>query len=132
MAVVTEEGEVWHLKQVYGGAVREDLVVRLFGNDIIPDRKHTASSFMEVSGYGYAPRMIVPADFAITTEGAKADPVQWTFSGGLGWVYGYFVTGRDSGLCVWAHRFREPRHVRTKGDALSVTPAIRIRPPDGE
>ena len=132
MSVVTEEGEVWHLKQVYGGAPREDLVVRLFGNNIDPDRKHTAASFMEVSGYGYAPRMIVPADFSITTEGAKSEPVEWTFTGPLGWVYGYVVTGKDSGMSVWAHRLKEPRHVRVKGDSLTITPAVRIRSTSGE
>ena len=129
MAVLTpNNGEGDALAAIVAKAAAENLVLRLFQNNITPGETDTAATYTEATFTGYAAITLTPANWTIT-EGAPSNaayPLQ-TFTSSaaqaLQNVYGYYLTRVTSGRIAWAERFTDgPYPIANLNDAVKVTP----------
>ncbi len=108
----------------------QDLVIRLFANNIIPADEDTVVSFQEVQGSGYQPQDLVPSSWTIVSGNpteAKHREITWEFDKELGNVFGYYITRKDTGELMWAERFKDgPYPIDTRGDKIKVTPKLKL------
>jgi hypothetical protein len=98
----------------------EDLLVKLFVNDITPDEDDISSLYVEAEGAGYAPKRLGAKDWSFSNDRLASKPQTWEFSGPLGPVYGYFVVRERSGQLMWAESFPEPFPVTYEGDEIRL------------
>lgn len=109
----------------------EDLVLKLFTNDIVPRDDDDNLSYAEATGFGYAP---------ITLDGKKwrdekGPPVSvqyaqqvFSFTGPIGKLYGYYLVQEKSQKLMWAERFSDgPYHVVYAGSKIEVTPRLEMQ-----
>lgn len=128
--VVSNSSEQTMLELLLNISSPEDLVLRLYSNNVTPSEADVAGTYTEVTGGGYASVTLVPANWGIT----PGDPTQalhpeiiFTFTGSIGNVYGYFLTQVTSGDLMWAERFTNgPFNITTNGDQIKVTLSITL------
>lgn len=118
---VPNEGEA----QILAWIAAQNLQVKLFANDVTPSETDTAATFTEVSGGGYAAKSLTSSDWTVT-PGSPASmtstPQTWTFTAGVGSIYGYFVVATATGKLLWAERFTgAPFVMANSGDQTKVT-----------
>ena len=128
--VVPNQGEQIGLEALVGKTAGQNLVLRLFTNDLTPGETTTESNCTEASGYGYAAITRTAASWTVTpgapTEAAYAEQT-FTFTGALGNVYGYYFTQVTSGKMVWIERFTgAPFDIANNGDQIKITPKITL------
>lgn len=129
--LVVNNGEVQALRYLVNkDGLTENLVYRLFTNDITPAETDTAASYTEAAGGGYAAKTLTGSNWTVT-EGAPSTATyaqqEWGFTGALtgsATIYGYYVTRASTGDLVYAERLSTPRQPTTNGDALRITPRI--------
>ena len=129
--VIPNQGESTGLSIFLGKTPIESLRLRLFTNNITPGESDTAVTYTEASGSGYASVLLTAANWVISA----GDPTSGTypaitfeFTGALGNVFGYYVTGETSGVVRWAERFDPlPFDVQAAGDQIIVTPSITLQ-----
>ena len=105
----------------------EPVLVHLYRNAYTqgPDTPLTRDALTEVTGADYAPQRILPAHWVIDGDEVTAPAVRWEFTQRHGWMYGYFVTGAESGLLLWAERFVDgPYRIEAAEDALTIDPRV--------
>lgn len=124
--LVPNNGEGDLLAYAVNKSASQDLVLRLYTNNITPAETDTAVTYTEAAANGYAAVQLAGANWTIT-EGAPslADYPQqiFIFTGALGNVYGYFLTRLTSGRIAWAERFTDgPYNIVNNGDQIKVTP----------
>jgi hypothetical protein len=134
MAVVfTNAAESNALKNYLNNTAPEDLVLRLYSNNVSPAKTDVVDDYTEVSGNGYSAVTLKPASFVFTPgdPSAAAYPqVTFTFTGAAGTVYGYFVTRADSGDLQFANRFSNaPINIANNGDEIRITLTITLNNP---
>lgn len=88
----------------------DNLILKLYSNNVTPVVTNVAADFTEVVGGGYASKTLLSVDWSTTlanpsvaTQGAQ----NFTFTGATsapGTIYGYFVV-TSSGVLRWAERF---------------------------
>lgn len=128
--LVPNNGEARMLKAVVNHTAPENLVLKLFTNNVTPGETDTAGTYTEASGNGYAAITLTGSSWTIT-EGAPSDASYaqqtFTFTGNLGNVYGYFIVQVTSGLLMWAERFTDgPYAIVNNGDQIKITPKITL------
>jgi hypothetical protein len=128
--LVPNNGEGDMLKAIVNHTAAENLVLRLFTNNVTPGETDTAATYTEASGNGYAAITLTGSSWTIT-EGAPGDASYaqqtFTFTGALGNVYGYFLTRATSGRIAWAEKFTDgPYNVVNNGDQIKITPKITL------
>lgn len=126
--VVPNSGEELALKALVNHTAPQNLVLRLYSNDLTPAETDTAGTYTELAGSGYAAVTLTGSSWTVTpgapTVASYAEQV-FTFSGAAGNVYGYYLTQSGSGLLVYAERFPgAPYNVLNVGDEIKVTPRI--------
>lgn len=129
--VIPNAGEALLLEWMLGKTAPEAMTLKLYSNNYTPIETSVAGSFTEVSGNGYAAKSLAGASWAVTSGdpavGAYALQT-FTFTGGAGAVYGYFVVGATSGTILWAERFTDgPYTVSVSGDTIRVTPRMTLK-----
>lgn len=130
--LVPNNGEGDALAAIVGKAAAENLVLRLYTNDITPAEADTAASYTEATFTGYAPITLTAANWTVT-EGApsNASYAQQTFTSSANQtpqnVYGYYFTRVTSGRIAWAERFPAgPYPIANNGDNIKVTPVLTL------
>jgi hypothetical protein len=128
--LVPNNGEGDMLAFIVNKSTPENLVLRLFTNDITPSESDTAATYTEASGNGYSAITLTGASWTIT-EGAPSTASYaeqtFTFTGALGNVYGYYLTRATSGRIAFAERFTgAPFAISTSGDQIKVTVQITL------
>lgn len=128
--VVPNQGEQIALEAFVGKTAGQNLVLRLYTNDVTPGETNTEATYTEASGNGYAAITLTAANWTVTpgapTEAAYAEQT-FTFTGALGDVYGYYFTQVTSGKLVWAERFTgAPFNIANNGDQIKITPKITL------
>ena len=128
--LVPNVGEARMLKAVVNHTVPQDLVLKLFTNNVTPGETDTAGTYTEASGNGYAAITLTGSSWTIT-EGAPSDASYaqqtFTFTGNLGNVYGYFIVQASSGILLWAEKFSDgPYNIVNNGDQIKITPKITL------
>lgn len=117
-AVLTHQGREYLLRKIIGKEPQGDLILRLFRNNYHPRPGSAITTFKEVEGGGYAPRVmwgVLWDEKATHFENVET----FEFEDKAGRVYGYYVTGR--GQLIFAERFDDaPYEVQVKGDKIEV------------
>lgn len=128
---IPNEGEVAFLGTALGKTAVEALTLRLFTNNVTPSDTDTIATYTEAAGSGYAAVGLTASNWVLTA-GAPSDAtypeITFTFTGALGNVYGYFITGDTSSDVWWAEAFTGgPFDVQANGDQIKVTPIITLQ-----
>lgn len=127
--VVPNNGEGDALQYFTNRAAPENLVLRLYTNNITPAETDTAGTYTEAAGNGYGAITLTGASWNAPSEGAPSfityAQQTFTFTGALGNVYGYYMTRATSGRIALAERFTgAPFNIANNGDQIKITPRI--------
>ena len=127
--LVPNNGEGDALQYFVNRAAPENLVLRLYTNNITPAETDVAATYTEAAGFGYAAITLTGASWAAPSEGSPSSIAfaqqTFTFTGALGNVYGYYETRFTSGRIALAERFTDgPYNIANNGDQIKITPQI--------
>ena len=124
------EGDALKYYLNYGSPSQENLILKLYTNNITPANTDTTSTYTEMATQGYSAKILTGASWVVT-EGnpSNAAYAQQTFSfdgtGGSTLVYGYYYVGASSNRIRGAEKFADgPYTIANNGDKILLTPAI--------
>lgn len=123
------DGEELALEYLVNKSSPQNLVLRLFVNDYTPVQATVVGDLTEASGSGYASKTLTGGSWTVTPGVpcvATYALQTWTFSGALGFVYGYYLTRVTGGELVLAERFPVAFEITTSGDMISLPPTIAL------
>lgn len=108
-----------------------NLTMKLFTNDIVPLDTHTAATYTEAVGGGYAVKTLTCGSWTLNpvtdpSEITYAKQV-FTFSGpltGALTIYGYEIVDADN-VHQWSERLTNPFTPNNDGDHLDITPKFQ-------
>jgi hypothetical protein len=129
--VVPDLGEIELLtKLLKNTADTEDYILKLYKNNYTPIAATVVGSFTEADFTNYADKTIARSDWATpSTVSNKAESSvatqSWTCGVTTNTIYGYYVVGATSGVCLWAEEFAAAR-VLADGDILNLTPKFNL------
>lgn len=129
--VVPDLGEIELLtKLLINTTDTEDYIVRLYQNSYSPDNTTVVGDFTEADFTNYTAKTLARSDWASpTTVGTKAESStttqSWTCGTTGNTVYGYYVVGSTSGVCLWAEEFAASR-ILVDGDILNLLPKFTL------
>lgn len=125
---VPDVGENKALENIVNKTAPENLVLRLFKNNITPSDSDTAATYTEAVFPGYAAITLTGATWGAASAGTITYGSQQTFTcSGVATddIYGYYVTQVTSGVLMWSERDgAAPFAIRNSGDAVKITPTI--------
>jgi hypothetical protein len=127
--IVGHSAKIIMISAVLNKVPAEDLILRLYQNDITPAPDYTTEDYIEVNSNGYGGQVLNANDWEITADDhVKAIhlPVHFTFTGETGDIFGYYITQDVSGELMWAERFDNTIYIRNPGDEIRVEPAITL------
>jgi hypothetical protein len=128
--VVPNSAEVIILENFLNITAPEDLVIKLYTSDTIPSEGDTVADYTEATGGDYAELQLIADDWTVTSgapTSASYPEVIFSFTGGVGNIYGYYIVRAVSGELLWAERFTNgPFNVQNNGDEIKVTPNITL------
>lgn len=124
--VVPLQGELQLLNKLLQAAlsVDEGYILKLYQNNVAPDSTFVPASMTESNFTGYAAKTLTRAlwnnavlvsTIAQSSYGTAAQ--SWTCGTTGNTVYGYWVQGATSGVCLWAEQFSVAR-VLANGDQV--------------
>lgn len=129
--LVPNNGEGDALQYFVNRSAPENLVLRLFQNNITPAETDTAATYTEATFTGYASITLTGASWGAPTEGAPSEIAfaQQTFASTANQatqnIYGYYMTRATSGRIALAERFpTAPQPIANNGDEIRITPRI--------
>ena len=125
--LVPNNGEGDALQYFVNRATPENLVLRLFSNNITPAETDTAATYTELAVAGYAAITLTGASWGAPSEGAPSSIAyaQQTFNfSAAGSTYGYYMTRFTSGRIALAERDGAGVFTFNSGDSYKVTPQI--------
>lgn len=131
-AAVTHPWQRVLLRLAIGGAEAQELVLRLFTNDVTPDESSVRGDFVEADGSGYAPIPLAAGSWMLTEAPpweAHYPEQTFLFTGPLGEVAGYFLTQAATGVVAAAERFKVAYPIRAEGDHIQVASALKMPKP---
>lgn len=106
----------------------QDLVLRLYQNNIVPADTDTAATYTEATFSGYAPITLTGSSWGAPTNGSISYAQQtFTHNGGgtSNNIYGYYVTQVTSGTLVYSERDPAAAFlIANLGDNIKITPTI--------
>jgi hypothetical protein len=124
-------GEAQALRYIVNkDGLTENLIYRLFTNNITPAETDVVGGYTQASGAGYAEIETIGSSWTVTPGApsvASYAQQQWDFSGPLtggASIYGYFVVRKITGDLMFSDRFATPRTPTNPGDALRLTPQV--------
>lgn len=113
-------------------SVDENYILKLFQNNVTPDQTFVPGSLTEANFTNYAAKTLTRATWnAAVTVSSKAQSSygsaaqSWTCGASGNTVYGYWIEGATSSVCLWAERFAVSR-VLASGDVLNLTPQFTL------
>ena len=131
--VVPNASEVIMLNYILNIDAPENISIRLYANNVIPDENSTVASFTEVAdglGYTTGGQSLTPGSWSVISGNpsqAEHTEVEWLFTGAAGNIYGYYVTRDTGGELLWAERFTNgPFNITTNGDEIKITPRLTL------
>lgn len=127
--LVPNNGEGDALSYFVNKSAPENLILRLYTNNVTPSEADVTATYTEASGFGYASVTLAGASWGAPSEGAPSSIAYaqqtFTFTGALGNVYGYYLTRATSGRIAYSERFSDgPYNIVNNGDAIKITPTI--------
>lgn len=124
--VIPDVGEDIALKNLVNHTAPQNLVLRLFTNNVTPGESDTAGTYTEQSGSGYSAITLTGASWSVSGGVASYAQQTFTFTAAASSVYGYYLTQATSGILVAAERFVSgaPFAINNNGDEIKITPTI--------
>ncbi len=123
-----DSGENLVLEMIVNKTAPQNLVLRLYKNNITPSDTDTAGTYTEATFPGYAAITLTGASWNAASGGSIAYGAQQTFTcSGTSTddIYGYYVTQATSGTLLYSERDgAAPFAVRNSGDNIKLTPTI--------
>lgn len=130
--LVPNNGEGDMLTYLVNKSAAENLVLRLFKNNVVPAETDTAATYTEATFTGYSAATLTGANWTVT-EGAPSNAAyaQQSFTSSANQtqqlIYGYYLTRASSGRIAWAEVFADgPYSIANNGDVIKVTPTITL------
>jgi hypothetical protein len=125
---VPDVGENKIAAMIVNKGAPEDLVLKLFSNNITPADSDTAASYTECNFPGYAAITLPGASWS-TPSGGTTTFAERTFTRNVTGtpqnVYGYYVVQLTSGVLMWSERDASgPFAMTNNGDTVRVTPTM--------
>lgn len=125
---VPDVGENKILEHIVNKTAPENLVLRLYKNNITPSDTDTAATYTEATFTGYAAITLTGASWNAASAGSITYSAQQTFTCSavaVDDIYGYYITEVTSGVLIWSERDgAAPFAIRVSGDAVKITPTI--------
>lgn len=125
---VPNVGENIALGVLVNKTAAQDLVLRLYQNNIVPADTDTAATYTEATFSGYAPITLTGSSWGTPTNGSISYAQQtFTHNGGgtSNNIYGYYVTQVGSGILVYSERDPAAAFlIANLGDNIKITPTI--------
>lgn len=123
-----DSGENLVLEMIVNKTAPQNLVLRLYKNNITPSDTDTAGTYTEATFPGYSAITLTGASWNAAASGSISYGAQQTFTcSGTSTddIYGYYVTQAVSGTLLYSERdSAAPFAVRNSGDNLKITPTI--------
>jgi hypothetical protein len=122
-------GENVALEAIVNKTAPQNLVLRLYQNNITPSDTDVAGTYTESTFAGYASLTLAGATWGAAAAGTITYGAQQTFTrtvtGAAENCYGYYVTQLASGILVYSERDAgAPFIIVNAGDAVKITPTI--------
>lgn len=120
-------GENLALEMITNKTAPQNLVLKLYKNNITPSDTDTAATYTEADFTGYSAITLTGASWGAASGGTIAYAQQtFTCSGpSSNSIYGYFVIQTTSTVLLYSERDASaPFTVTVSGDAVKVTPTI--------
>lgn len=125
---VPTTGENIALEVLVNKTAAQDLVLKLYQNNIVPSDTDTAATYTEATFSGYAPVTLTGASWGAASGGSIAFAQQtFTHNGGgvSNSIYGYYVVQATSGTLVYSERDPSAAFlIANLGDNIKITPTI--------
>jgi len=126
---VPHTGENIALEALVNKTAPQNLVLKLYSNNITPSDTDTAGTYTEATFTGYAAATLTGASWNAASAGSITYSTQQTFTrtstGAVENIYGYYVVQAVSGTLVYSERDGAgPFAVTNNGDAIKLTPTI--------
>jgi hypothetical protein len=123
--VITKLGQADFLETKIGKKPPENLICRLYINDVTPHESYQHDQYIEVSPLVYHYSLIRPEDWSIKTNTEQNTiyleaVVRFEFSGWCDKVYGYYCEGENSGILKIASKFDAPYAIGVEGGSITV------------
>jgi len=122
-------GENKALEMIVNKTAAENLVLKLYSNNITPAEGDTAATYTEATFAGYAAKTLTGATWNAAASGSIAYSAAQTFTrtstGAAENIYGYYVIQTTSTVLIYSERDGSaPFAVTNNGDAVTLTPTI--------
>lgn len=116
------------LEIIVNKTAAQNLVAKLYKNNITPADTDTAGTYTEATFGGYAAITLTGVSWGTASAESIAYGSQqtWTCNAvATDDIYGYYIIQTTSGILMWAERDASaPFEVRNSGDAIKLTPTI--------
>lgn len=116
------------LELIVNKTAAQNLVAKLYKNNITPADTDTAGTYTEATFGGYAAITLTGASWGTASAESIAYGSQqtWTCNAvATDDIYGYYIIQTTSGILMWSERDASaPFPVRNSGDAIKLTPTI--------
>ena len=124
-----DAGENLSLEMIVNKTAPQNLVLKLYSNNITPSDTDVAGTYTEATFAGYAAITLAGASWNAAAAGTITYNAQQTFtrssSGAPESIYGYYVVQFTSGTLLYSERDGAgPFSVANAGDAIKLTPTI--------
>lgn len=123
-----DSGENLVLEMIVNKTAPQNLVIKLYKNNITPSDTDTAGTYTEATFPGYAAITLTGASWSAASGGTIAYGSQQTYSctgTSTDDIYGYFVVQASSGTLLYSERdANAPLAIRVNGDNIKITPTI--------
>jgi len=121
-------GENLSLEMIVNKTAPQNLVLKLYKNNITPSDTDTAATYTEATFGGYAGITLTGASWGAASSGTITYGSQQTFTcnaTATDDIYGYYVVQSVSGTLLYSERdANAPLAIRNSGDAIKITPTI--------
>lgn len=124
---VPDVGENLILEMIVNKTAPQNLVLKLYSNNITPSDTDTAGTYTESTFTGYAAITLTGASWGAASGGSISYAQQTFTCSGAGSenCYGYFVVQASSGTLLYSERGTGvPFIITTIGDNVKITPTI--------
>lgn len=121
-------GENLVLGMIVNKTAPENLVLKLYQNNITPSDTDVAGTYTEANFTGYAAITLTGASWNAPSAGTITYSAQQTFTcsgASSNNIYGYYVIQTTSGTLLYSERDASaPFAIANSGDAVKITPTI--------
>lgn len=124
-------GEALALQYLVNKSTPQNLILKLFKNDITPGETDVVGDYTEANFTGYSAITLTGSSWTVNgaSSPAVASYAQQSFVSTAGSqnqaVYGYYLVRASGGELVYSERFADgPYTIQNNGDTIRVTPTI--------